>query len=512
MNSVLGIGIYIRLSIEDGDLSGEKKESNSVQSQRALLYQYIQSKEEFTSLPVTEYCDDGYSGVNFKRPAVTQLLQDVSQGLLACVIVKDFSRFGRNYIAVGRYLENFFPSQGVRFISINDGYDSNQKKHSVIETGILHLAYGLYSRDISKKVKQGKKIAGEKGSFTGSIPPYGYQKEKRRLVIDPYAATVVKEIFYQKAQGISSQKIAVSLNDRGIETPLEYFQKQGLWKKRQSNPMLWWDSAAIMRIIRNPCYVGTMVSHKSEVLDLRQNRTLVPEENRSVVEHTHEPIVDMVLFQQANMAAKNSRGQSCQTPLTPLSRKVYCGCCHRKMTKKTGKKGQVTYRCRYAFLSSRSPCSREVFTEEALLYRVETALYVLEMGFDWEEFIIKEQDWYQREMALGQKAYGQIQKDKECCVQKISIWVERFCENKIGEEKLQKEKKKVQSQWDQYLQEEKEWEKILRSLEKRKNLLEKETLAREWKDTNLVDLLIQKIMTGAENRMEIFFSCQDIFE
>ena len=150
------IAVYIRLSMEDGDLSDEKNESNSVVNQRAYIYQYIAQHPEFSEARILEFCDDGYSGTNMERPAIKRLLQQVRDRKINCIIVKDMSRFGRDYIVVGDYLEQIFPFLDVRFIAINDGYDSKDHKYGaagLIDVSFRNVIYDLYSKELSEKVR-----------------------------------------------------------------------------------------------------------------------------------------------------------------------------------------------------------------------------------------------------------------------------------------------------------------------------------------------------------------------
>ena len=188
---------YIRLSREDGD----KAESDSVMNQRRLLYEFIQRKEELELADT--YIDDGWSGTNFKRPSFGQMIQDIEEGKIDCVIVKDLSRFGRDYLETGAYLERYFPKKNVRFISIIDGIDSEKKQYDLMMP-IKNLLNEQYARDISKKVHAAMRTKQEAGQFIGAFASYGYQKspkDKNQLVIDPYAAEIVRKIFDMYGEG-----------------------------------------------------------------------------------------------------------------------------------------------------------------------------------------------------------------------------------------------------------------------------------------------------------------------
>ena len=212
--------IYVRLSKEDGDVSNAvKAESNSISNQKNLIRDFLKDKEDIEV--VSERVDDGYSGSNFERPAFKLMLEDIKKGIVDCVIVKDLSRFGREYIDSGRYIERLFPALGVRFIAINDNYDSLNGKDQADEIIIpfKNLINDAYCRDISVKIRSHLEVKRKNGEFIGSFAPYGYQKsenDRNSLVIDPIAAGIVKDIFRMKLHGLSQDAIANRLNDAGV--------------------------------------------------------------------------------------------------------------------------------------------------------------------------------------------------------------------------------------------------------------------------------------------------------
>ena len=218
-------GGYLRLSKEDGDVAGsETLQSNSIENQKEYIEDYLQSKPEIRV--VDFYIDDGYSGVNFDRPDFQRMLQDIKDKKINCVIVKDLSRLGRNYIEVGKYIERLFPFLGVRFIAINDNFDSADD--AALSNNIIvpfkNLINDAYCRDISIKIRSHLEVKRKRGEFIGAFPVYGYMRgeDKNKLIVDPYAAEIVKEIFGMKMDGMSQQAIADELNRLGILFPAEY--------------------------------------------------------------------------------------------------------------------------------------------------------------------------------------------------------------------------------------------------------------------------------------------------
>jgi DNA invertase Pin-like site-specific DNA recombinase len=218
------IAIYIRLSLEDGDLSsGNKMESESITNQRSMLVDYIHTSPELYGAEIMEFCDDGYSGKNFDRPGVKRLIEAARNGGVQCVLVKDLSRFGRDYITVGNYIFRVFPFLGVRFISVNDRFDSQRKGDlDSLDTSFRTLIYDLYSRDLSRKVRSAKKNLAERGVYINPVAPYGYVKDpndKHHLMIDPEPTKVVKRIFALVAEGKSTAQVAQTLNAEHFPTP-----------------------------------------------------------------------------------------------------------------------------------------------------------------------------------------------------------------------------------------------------------------------------------------------------
>ena len=225
-NEKYNCATYLRLSRSDGD----QQESNSIKNQRALLNDYMGKHPELHKFD--EYVDDGYSGTNFERPDFKRMMQDIEKRNVNCIIVKDLSRFGRNYIETGRYLERIFPFMGVRFIAINDHYDSaeeNDDKGRIL-IPFNNLINDTYCRDISLRVRSHLDVKRKEGQFIGSFAGYGYRKDpkdKNHLIIDEYAAGIVQEIFKQKLNGMSSQRIASHLNELGVLPPNEYKRANG---------------------------------------------------------------------------------------------------------------------------------------------------------------------------------------------------------------------------------------------------------------------------------------------
>jgi len=283
-NKIYKAAIYVRLSKEDGDVSDvSKAESNSISNQKELIREFLKNKEDI--VVVSERVDDGYSGVNFERPAFQLMLEDIKQGKVDCVVVKDLSRFGRNYIESGRYIEKIFPMLGVRFIAINDNYDSLIGKSQTDEIVIpfKNLINDAYCRDISIKIKSHLDVKRRKGEFIGSFTVYGYKKDERNhnlIIVDEYAARIVSNIFSWKIAGMSQQGIADRLNDMGVLSPAEYKKSCGsnYRAKFQTKSKASWSAVAVTRILTNENYTGTLIQGKYTTPNYKVKKTVVKNE------------------------------------------------------------------------------------------------------------------------------------------------------------------------------------------------------------------------------------------
>lgn len=305
------IALYERLSIEDADVkrNDAKSESNSIAHQRRLLFSFIEQHPELSELPVREFKDDGYSGTNFDRPKFIELMSEVRKGNVAIIIVKDFSRLGRDYLDAGNFLDKIFPAYGVRFIAINDNYDSNNHigQTTGLDVGLKNVVNDMYSKDISKKNKSAQMVRYKRGEHITAYPFYGYAKDpqdKHKLIVDSEAAEIVKRIFKYSAEGCSTYEIASILNKEGVLSPYEYKRSKGVnLNSTVVSEKALWNSAKIKVIIRDERYLGKMISHKTESVRVGSKKTVpVPREEWVVVENTHEAIVSQELFDMANDA------------------------------------------------------------------------------------------------------------------------------------------------------------------------------------------------------------------
>lgn len=342
LKKVYHASIYLRLSKEDGDVTtGSKNESNSIANQKSLIMDYLKDKHDIQVVSIRE--DDGYSGVDFNRPGFQLMLEDMKKGIIDCIIVKDLSRFGRNYIEVGRYLEKLFPMLGIRFIAVNDNYDSLEvdTAHDIVMP-FKNLINDSYCRDLSIKIRSHLAVKRKNGEFIGAFACYGYLKDpenKNHLVIDTYAGPVVQDIFRMKINGYSQYKIADILNEQGILSPMEYKRSIGVHFETsfKVNPKALWSAKAVSRILTNEVYTGVLVQGKQTTPNHKiKVRQAVEEKDWIRVENAHAPLIDPCLFEIVQtLLERDTRTSPKADSVFPLSGLLYCGDCGQPMVRKT---------------------------------------------------------------------------------------------------------------------------------------------------------------------------------
>jgi Site-specific recombinases, DNA invertase Pin homologs len=260
-------------------------------SQRDMLMQYC---EERGWKVYDIYIDDGFKGTNFERPRFQRMIEDIEEGYISVVLTKDLSRLGRNYVMTGQYTDFFFLEHGIRYVAVNDIYDSAKDDNNIAP--FKNILNEMYAKDISKKVRSVRQMSAKQGKFMGSKPPFGYVKspeDKHLLVIDPPAAEVVKRLFRESAGGDSGRNIAAKLNTEDVDTPAEYYFKQTGKRATRGDNGQQWGSTTIIQLLKNQVYIGNMVQCKRKVSSFKTKKRLVTSpDDWVVVEDTHEPIID----------------------------------------------------------------------------------------------------------------------------------------------------------------------------------------------------------------------------
>lgn len=352
--NIYNVAIYVRLSIED---KYYKNGTDSLVTQEEMALEYMKNKADMKLYKV--YSDNGETGSNFERQGFQDMMYDVYNGKVNCIIVKDLSRFGREYIEMGDYLEKIFPLIGVRFIAINDHYDNNVTSFD-ISVPIKNIINTLYAKDLSKKSAAALRIKQQNGEFIGTYASYGYMKskeDKHKIVIDEETAPVVKMIFEWKAQGFSYASIGRKLYDMGVMPPCRYRYDKGILKGKRYSEIVFWSQRTLKTILENEVYIGNMVQgrRKSRFFE-GMNEVKVDKQDWSVVKNTHEPIISQELFDKVQKQLAMTRERyfenlgkydKVSNKENIFKKKLVCGNCGTPLTryKNVGKenKKKVSY-------------------------------------------------------------------------------------------------------------------------------------------------------------------------
>lgn len=366
MNKEYTIGIYIRLSMADEDTGyGNKAESDSIGNQRMLINRFLDNHASLSKYPRLEFADDGYTGTNFHRPQFMEMMEKAKRGEINLICVKDFSRFSRDYIETGNYLECTFPFMGVRFISINDGYDSEDYKGTTggLEVVMRSIIYAAYSKDLSVKTTSAKVQMMKQGKYVGGYAPYGYILHptiRNKLKLDPKAAEVVRRVFNEALLGMNTSQIACGLNDDKIPTPGQYFRSNHPDKKKFSrmSDKVSWTTSMVYKILVSYVYTGATVGHKRKSAGVGMHKTLAQDrDDWIVVEGMHEAIISKEEFEKAQAVIRGGeKNPQRKQRLYPLKGLVCCGNCKRVMTRRKLKDGSVFYQCHHSTHDRNTEC------------------------------------------------------------------------------------------------------------------------------------------------------------
>ncbi len=466
---------YIRLSREDGD----DRESESVENQRDIIDNYIQEHEEL--IEAGEYVDDGYTGTNFNRPGFQKMLKDIEEEKIDCIITKDLSRFGRDHIDTGYYLERYLPTNNIRYIAIGDNVDTLKAD------GLQFLTFKLsfndyYAQDISNKIKSVKQRKIEKGEYQAGIPPYGYKKDiekKNHLIPDEYSSKIVKEIFDMYAKkGMSTIKIANELNEREIEPPAVYLKIPKYMKRKSVNPngKYVWLRAQIGKILRNEVYLGSVVGRKFQkvshkIVKVRSTK----KEEHIILENMHEPIIDIETWNKAQDKLNGytkTRERKYDHILKGL---VYCGECGNKATlrcreekRKNGNVWRATYficskRNNYSALCDCKQISANLI-EEVVIGKIKEETKKIKFS---EDEIKKIYNKAEQEANSTNNLYKIKLQEMQMQLKKVESNIEEIYQDKINKT-IQVEDFKII-----YLKKQKEREKIVKEINKIENELKK---------------------------------------
>ncbi|MDR0923721.1 MAG: recombinase family protein [Hungatella sp.] len=500
--------LYMRLS-KDDDSTGE---SSSISTQRKMLCSYaIENGFEIYG----EYVDDGFSGTNFDRPAWKRLLKDIEARKVNLVITKDLSRLGRDYIMTGQLTEIYFPSRGIRYIAVNDGYDSDSPWSDIAP--FKNIVNEMYARDTSKKIRSAFQTKIKEGAFIGNFAPYGYQKDpedKNHLLVDPVAAVIVREIFERAEQGAAPSRIAGILNKRKVLTPALYrcagrpYLDPDDYSRRKE-----WTSGTVCKLLSNPVYLGHIVQGKTVKVSFKSNVTLRrPRKEWVVVEDRHEPLVSRETFERVKRRSV-SRKNTADTGFTNIfSGLARCRDCGRNMssTGAVGKTGTRKLVCGGYKLYGKRECTNH-FMDYELLYKVVLqeirGLLTFTEGEKEELEKALLEPFGHKEMTCEERAavsFKNREKELESIIRRL---YEDRVNGRIGEERFYK-------MLDSCEKEEREIEKSLALLERPCSLAQKGEPAVSGLFSSLLEEISQEkgispdLLGKFIDRIEVFQSCE----
>jgi DNA invertase Pin-like site-specific DNA recombinase len=425
--------LYSRLSNED-DLNGE---SNSIMSQKRILERYC---EEHKHLPFQHYIDDGYSGTNFNRPDFIRLIADIKAGKVVRVVVKDMSRFGRDYLQVGMYTDVLFPELGVHFVAVNDGVDSTRGENEF--TAIRNIFNEMFARDTSKKIRASLHNKGKAGEHLCNLPPYGYLKDpsnKKKWVIDMVAAAVDQKIFALCTSGVGTSRTARWLRENKIKCPAAHFAELGiLTPYRVPEDPYRWTNATVSNILGRLDYLGHTVNFKTTKQSYKSGKyTLNSPDIWQVFENTHEPIIEESVFWAAQRCRAGRRRPTRLGDPPMLSGLVFCGDCGSKMYfhRRSTKQGGINTRLLCSEYKNRGgPCSAHYLRledlEEVVLRNLREAIsYVTDREKD---FIKEATELSSRERDREHTAKKNTLLGFEKRIAEIDMIIKRLCEDSIS--------------------------------------------------------------------------------
>jgi len=503
------IALYIRLSIED-----YKVESLSIENQKRVLHQYADAMN-IRGAEVLEFVDNGHSGTNFERPAVQEMLDLVRAGKINCIIVKDLSRFGRNSIEVGYFMERVFPLYGIRFISINDDFDTDRLHGDTggINVAFKYLMSEFYSRDLSIKRKSATYIKMKRGEYQSKICPYGYRKSADgRMEPDPETAPNVQFIFSLAHKGYKIIQIAEALFEKQILTPGEYKAAKGYAYHDVSRCCKIWSATTIRCILGDERYIGTYIIGRRKVAEVGSKHLRRKDESEWFKIPNHHPaIISREIYEQVQAQLLHFKCPKKNKTQFPLRGKVYCGCCRHAMSRSAAQ--NRIFRCRYTRVDQSAPCYDLKIGEKELyemLYDIisRQAQIILNLENVADAGLLDVQ-------MAKQDDYGkQIQK----CQDSKRLLYEQLMLQEIGIEEYKRQKAVVDAELNRL----KQLHSILKAqtmqmksdeeTKKARHDLAQEISQSSGLTQELADTLIERVYVYPQNQIEIVWKIKDFFE
>lgn len=507
MKNKMKIAMYLRLSKED---DGNAQESSSISYQRFLLKGYIQ--RNFEDYEILEFADDGYSGTSMDRPGMQELLASVRQKKINCIIVKDFSRFARDYVETGSYVEQIFPFLGIRFISVNDHYDSEaaHKKTIGMNLAFKTLINDLYSKDLSVKVTSSLHSKKGRGIYCSGNCPFGYRKkadDRNQVEIVEEEAEVIREIFRLTLEGYTSVDIAKKFHQEKIKTPVEYLIERGATHRKPVGRNFSWQHTTICAILKNHFYVGDMVYGKYKKDTVGGKNHLKPRSEWKITYHHHESIIEREIFE----AVQQTRGTA--KPYQPrkahsLMGKLVCGECGKALRYRKVK--NPYFYCNERYTTGNEKCVIQVnvfFLEQVLLSALQKEIH---RQMDLEEMWSQYQEVQKGKYPVKLEQLQKTKKGLDAVGKEQITLYERYGKREISKEEYIELREKLQKKEDSIKSEIQKQEMRLAETEIHADLPDAHILWKECKINELnqeaVDTFIKKVKVWNEQHMEIIWN------
>lgn len=501
------VALYIRLSVEDS-----KTDSLSIDGQRKILREHLKKLPEYEYAEVLEFVDNGFTGTTFERPAMTELIELVNKNKIACILVKDFSRFGRNMLQTGYFLEKVFPLFETRFIAVSDVYDSKdyQYGNGGLTVTFKYLISEYYSKDLSVKSKSARHAKMKRGEYVSTNTFYGYKLNKdRQLIIDEVVADNVRLIFGLALEGKTATEIKTELYQRNISTPAEYKAQNGKQHYDISRANHIWQSSSILRILYDERYTGTYIMGRSEVKEVGGSRVRKRDESKWYkIPNAHPAIIDKQVFDKVQEQLLRFKCPKEKQAEYPLKGKIICGSCNHTMQRLAKKKPM--FHCRYTDAVSDFPCYDLTISETevseivfSVLSKQAEVIFALDKITDTTQlnFTIKQNDLYSEQVTDLKNQKTQLY--ERLLIKEISIDEYKQAKAAIDDKLIIVSNSfNATSQKNEHLLRTKaEKEKRLRIAQ---NIATQKSLNKE-----LVDLLIDKVYVYPNNQIEVVWKLKD---
>ena len=472
--------IYLRLSVEDNG----KKDADSLENQRELLLSYVADRPYLELVEIYE--DNGFTGTDFERPDFQRMLEDAQKGKINCIVVKDLSRLGRNYVEAGNYLEKVFPFLNIRFIAVNDNYDSvSLTSGEQLGATLKNVVNDIYAKDISRKSGSALKMKRVKGEYIGNYAPYGYlkdPKDKNHLIVDPEAAPIVEEIFVMRSEGLGVGTIIRILNEKGYPSPGRLRYERGIiTNNNKKGKGLLWNRHVLTDLLYNIAYIGHLAQGKSSsCLHKGIPFHWTDPSEWDIAENTHEPIIRMELWEQVqkvnqslSKAAKSTQGKYSVLPKreNPYGDLLRCADCGRVIkqvrsystSKKRGTQSYYTYKCSGYIELGETSCPKRIMRAADLDTAVlETIHKPMEVFLDTQR-VLHQLTAMEKEKAKQAIPFGRLQKLQAEITRKrkmiASLYVD-FKDGILSQDEYLYAKETYQSELEKIEQEERELKSV----------------------------------------------------